>query len=87
MNTLLRKVGKNGQLSLGKQFAGRQVRIETIGDEKWLMTSVEVIPKSEVWLHEPSVAGALSRAVTWAENTAPVSTDLDVLEQELRSRS
>ncbi len=28
-------IGTNGQISLGKQYAGRHVTVEAVGDEKW----------------------------------------------------
>lgn len=82
----LKVIGTNGQISLGKEYAGRQVTIEEVGDEKWLITGVAVIPKSELWLHEPKTAATLTRAIRRAETTPPQETDLDALERELTSR-
>lgn len=76
-------IGANGQISLGKQYAGRHVTVEEVGDEKWLITGVAVIPKSELWLHEPETAATLTRAIRRAETTAPRETDLDALEAKL----
>ena len=40
-------VGVNGQISIGKQYAGRQVQIEEHGIGVWLVRTVTVIPDSE----------------------------------------
>lgn len=79
-------IGSNGQISLGKEYAGHQVTVEQVGDEKWLITGVAVIPKSELWLHEPETAKALTRAIRRAEATPPRETDLDALEREITAR-
>lgn len=85
-NVKFKVIGSNGQISLGKEYAGRQVTVEEVGDERWLITGVAVVPKSELWLHEPKTAAALSRAIQRAETTPPKDTDLDNLERELASR-
>ncbi|MHB8405290.1 MAG: hypothetical protein ACYDCJ_07700 [Gammaproteobacteria bacterium] len=82
----LKVIGTNGQISLGKEYAGRQVTVEEVGDEKWLITGVAVIPKSELWLHEPKTAATLTRSIRRAEATPPQDTDLDALERELTSQ-
>jgi hypothetical protein len=40
-------VGVNGQISIGKQYAGRRVQIEEHGIGVWLVRTVTVIPDSE----------------------------------------
>lgn len=82
----LKVIGASGQISLGKEYAGRQVTVEEVGEEAWLITGVAVIPKSELWLHEPQMAASLTRAIRRAENTPPQDTDLDALERELNTR-
>lgn len=82
----LKVIGANGQISLGKEFAGRRVTVEEVGEEKWLITGVAVIPKSELWLHAPETAAALGRSIQRAETTQPQDTDLDALERELATR-
>ena len=64
-------VGTNGQISLGKQFAGQQVLIEEQEAGVWLVRAVTVIPDNERWLHKPAAAADLKKAVKWASaNTA-----------------
>src|SRR5258708_32403849 len=47
-------VGKSGQISLGKRFAGKRLRVEYRDDGSIVLTSVGGVPESELWtLKEP----------------------------------
>lgn len=59
-------VGANGQISLGKQFAGRQVLVEEQEPGVWLIRTATVIPDNERWIHEPQAAADLQRAMAWS---------------------
>ncbi len=59
-------VGANGQISLGKQFAGRQVLVEEHEPGVWMVRTVTVMPDNERWLHEPQAAADLRSALNWA---------------------
>ncbi len=65
-------VGSNGQISLGKQFAGRQVLVEQNEPGVWLIRTATVIPDNERWLHLPQAASDLHNALAWA-NANPAS--------------
>ena len=60
-------IGANGQISLGKQFAGRQVLVEEQESGVWLIRTATVIPDNERWLHEPVAAAELARAIDWSQ--------------------
>jgi len=59
-------VGANGQISLGKQFAGRQVLVEEHEPGVWMVRTATVIPDNERWLHQPQAAAELRSALHWA---------------------
>lgn len=59
-------IGANGQISLGKQFAGRQVLVEEQETGVWLIRTATVIPDNERWLHHPEAAADLARAMAWS---------------------
>lgn len=80
----LKTIGKSGQISLGKEHAGRTVAVEEIEDGVWLIKAGELIPANERWLHSPEVAERLDRAIAWAEQTRPAETDLDALVEQPR---
>jgi hypothetical protein len=52
-------VGANGQISLGKRYAGRQVLVEEREPGVWIVRTATVIPDNERWLHEPKAAADL----------------------------
>jgi hypothetical protein len=70
-------IGANGQISLGKQFAGRQVLVEEREPGVWLIRTATVIPDNELWLHQPKAADDLRRALDWARNNPPSDCGTD----------
>jgi hypothetical protein len=77
LGTSVKVVGANGQISLGKQFAGRQVLIEEREPGCWLIRTAQVIPDNELWLHTPGSAHDLSDALQWASKNAPSDDNVD----------
>ena len=73
----IKTVGNSGQISLGKEFAGRNVLIEEIEKGVWVIKAGTFVPDNEAWLQNPRVSEALDRAVEWAENHPPEETVLD----------
>lgn len=61
-------IGSKGQISLGKQFAGRQVLIEEQEPGVWLIRTATLIPDNEHWLQTPSARESLAEAMAWAQN-------------------
>lgn len=82
---VVKKIGSSGQISLGKKYAGRDVIIEQISDDVWVIKTGEFIPHDEKWLHHPDVAGALDKAIDWAEQNPPGETSLNDLEEQLEN--
>ena len=64
-------VGINGQLSLGKEFAGRMVLVDQIDDGTWIIKSGEFIPDSEKWLYKGKNLSKLEKAMEWAAKNKP----------------
>lgn len=77
-------VGLNGQISLGKEYAGKQVLIEEREPGVWLVRTALVIPENEMWLHDPQVKSGLDRAIEFALNNPTKKTnDLDAFIEAL----
>ena len=76
-------VGANGQISLGKQFAGRQVLVEEHEPGVWMVRTATVIPDNERWLHEPQAASDLRSALAWAAATPASDGNTDSLLKRL----
>ena len=72
-------IGANGQISLGKQFAGRQVLVEEQEAGVWLIRTATVIPDNERWLHEAQAASDLARAVMWSTQNPASDSQTDTL--------
>ena len=82
----VKTIGSSGQISLGKQHAGRTVSVEEIEEGVWVIKAARIIPENELWLHGPSVRDTLSRAIEWAEKNPPRVSDPDALERKLARR-
>lgn len=84
MDTLVKTIGSSGQISFGKQHAGRTVTVEEIEEGVWLVRTARVIPDNELWLHEPAVKKTLDQAIEWAKKNPPRPSDLKKLEKRLK---
>ena len=76
---IVKVIGANGQISLGKQFAGRQVLVEEKEAGVWLIRTATVIPDNERWLHEAQAASELARALEWATQHPASDAQTDAL--------
>ena len=81
--TSVKVVGSNGQISLGKEFAGRQVLVEEQEPGVWLVRTAMVIPENELWLHQPQAREELERALDWAQRNPPKESDPDAILKRL----
>jgi len=77
-------VGANGQISLGKQYAGRQVLLEEQEPGVWLVRTATVIPDNERWLHTQQAATDLAKALDWAGTHPASDMQTDELLKRLR---
>jgi len=84
--TSVKVIGANGQISLGKQFAGRQVLVEEQEPGVWLVRTAIVIPDNERWLQQPQATADLQSALAWAQANSPVDTNADALLEKLNGQ-
>ena len=80
----IKVVGKSGQISLGKTYAGKALRLERREDGSILLTTVAMVPESQLWTLEAPHRSRIERGLSWAAETRPAETDVDPL---LRSRA
>jgi len=83
MAVQVKTIGSSGQISLGKEYAGRPVTVEEVEAGVWLIKSARVIPDNEMWLHSPAARDTLNRAIAWAEKHPPIESDLGALERKI----
>ncbi|MCT0249256.1 MAG: hypothetical protein HQ527_03020 [Cyanobacteria bacterium] len=79
---LVKQIGSSGQLSLGKEFAGRTVLVDRPEPGVWVIKTAQTIPDDELWLHQPEAAARLDRAMA-SMAALPEDADLDALERHL----
>jgi len=72
-------IGPSGQISLGKEFAGRQVLVEMPAKGVWIIRTATIIPDNETWLHQPGVKSSLKKALAWAANHPAQASDTEQL--------
>lgn len=64
-------IGVNGQVSLGKEFAGKMVLIEQVEKGTWIIKCGEFIPDSEKWLYQNNNAAKIDQALAQMEKSDP----------------
>lgn len=72
-------IGSSGQISLGKRFAGKRLKVEYREDGSILLTPVVVIPESQLWTLQEPDASKIRRGLEWARRNPPRETDLEGL--------
>lgn len=83
---IVKSVGTNGQITLGKEFAGRLVMIDQTAPGAWTMRLGQFIPDSEQWLHTPAVKASLDRALEWDALNPPGETNFGALEARAKKK-
>src|SRR5476649_308873 len=78
-------VGKSGQISLGKRFAGKRLRVEYRDDGSIVLTSVVMVPESELWTLKEPHRSRIERGLAWAARNPPAETDLGALVEKAAS--
>ncbi|KQR89704.1 hypothetical protein ASG35_00020 [Burkholderia sp. Leaf177] len=81
--TSVKVVGASGQISLGKEYAGRQVLVEEREPGVWLVRTALVIPENEAWMHTATAQQDMQEALVWAASNPPRETNPDALFKEL----
>ena len=75
----IKVVGRSGQISLGKRFAGKMLRLERRTDGSVLLTAVAMVPERQLWTLEEPHRSRIERGLAWAAETPPRESDLDSL--------
>ena len=83
----IKTVGKSGQISLGKSYAGKTLRIERFADGRIVMTSVAVVPESQLWTLSEPHRSRIERGLAWVAKTRPQETNLDTLVKQSSKRA
>ena len=60
-------IGGNGQLSLGKEFAGKMVLVDQLDSGTWIIKKGEFVPDAEKWLYHGKNLDKLNNALDWVD--------------------
>ncbi len=74
--TDIKRVGKSGQISLGKQLAGQYFREQRQGDGSIVLIPVVVLSKSHWTVRDED---KIRKALTWASKNPAQESDIDGL--------
>jgi hypothetical protein len=75
----IKVVGKSGQISLGKRYAGKTLRLERRDDGTVVLTAVAMVPETQLWtLAEPD-RSRIERGLAWAAANEPRETSVENL--------
>ena len=80
----VKQVNKQGQISIGKKYAGKKVRIDEYSDGTIVLEPVEIISEYELKLFKSKTFQDRLKAFDrWESNNKPTETDLSALEEKL----
>jgi hypothetical protein len=72
-------VGKSGQISLGKSYAGKTFRLERFKDGHLVLTAVVMVPETQLWTLAEPHRSRIERGLAWAAETQPRETNIQAL--------
>ncbi len=83
MQLQIKQVNMQGQISVGKKFAGQKLQVEEYPDGSMMLIPVEIITTFELGLMKDQLfQQRLVEFDRWESENAPVATDLDRLEAD-----
>jgi hypothetical protein len=80
----IKTIGNSGQISLGKEYAGRTVMVEELESGVWMIRTARVIPDNELWLHSAEARESLDKALEWSAHTPRAESDLRSMTRTIR---
>jgi len=82
----IKVVGKSGQISLGKRYAGKMLELQRLDDGTLLLRAVAMIPESQLWTLQEPDHSKIARGLAWAAETSPRESDPQSLLEPKRKR-
>ena len=75
----IKVVGRSGQISLGKRYAGKTLELQRLDDGSLLLRAVAMVPESQLWTLEETHRSRIARGLAWAAHTEPRESAPDSL--------
>jgi hypothetical protein len=82
----IKVVGKSGQISLGKRYAGKTLELERLEDGSLLLRAVAMVPESQLWTLQEPDRSRIAKGLAWAAQNPPRDSDPDTLGGKKRRR-
>ena len=80
MQLKIKQINTQGQISIGKKFAGQKVQVEEYADGSLVLTPVEIIPTFELELMKDRMfQKRLMEFDKWESENRPVQSNLNQL--------
>ena len=80
MQLKIKQINTQGQISIGKKFAGQKVQVEEYADGSLVLTPVEIIPTFELeLLKDRMFQKRLMEFDKWESENRPVQSNLNQL--------
>ena len=80
MQLQIKQINTQGQISIGKKFAGQKVQVEEYSDGSLVLTPVEIIPTFELELMKDRMfQKRLMEFDKWESENRPVQSNLNQL--------
>jgi hypothetical protein len=82
----VKQVNKQGQISIGKKYAGKNVQVDLYPDGTVILKPVEIISEFEIkLLKDKAFQDRLKAFDRWEAKNKPSETDLSALEENLEN--
>ena len=82
----VKQINKQGQISIGKQYAGKKVRVDEYPDGTVILKPVEVVSEFEMkLLKDRAFQNRLKAFDRWEAQNKPSKTDISALEKDLET--
>ncbi|HKY38530.1 MAG TPA: hypothetical protein VJN18_21450 [Polyangiaceae bacterium] len=86
MQSELKRVGQSGQISVGRELAGKLLRLEQLEGGRLLLTPVVDVPESQLWTLSEPHKSRIERGLAWAAETPAKETDVANLVAKAKRR-
>jgi hypothetical protein len=80
----IKVVGKSGQISLGKRYAGKTLELQRLDDGTLLLRAVAMVPESQLWTLQEPDRSRIARGLAWAAGAEPRESDPGALLEQKR---
>src|SRR6184192_1957106 len=82
----IKVVGKSGQISLGKRYAGKTLELRRLEDGSLLLRAVAMVPESQLWTLQEPHRSRIASGLAWAAQSEPKESDPGLLLKEKARR-